>query len=826
MLLIFTRYDADTESFFRESVVSFANSFTSCKSSPIIILTDSKLPVKLGQYLNSIFKSVVTISPAMFIIERSSTDGKDKGHLSFIEVMLKYSQYDRLYFDPTLYYSSPFSIPTETSMFFRQHTGMLSMKFAFLKAGEMFKIAINTFKRGQEISTLTDIEFSYIVTNNTKILKRLNQKSIVYGIALDKSNIRELPLDSIIAIDLTNIRSISAKIKDIISSIEKRRTQPIRLSKISSNRSIIYTRLAEIGLNNSVQLDKSQIELETPVIINGPLACIITRPDTFNPFESVKKMILSKFSNLSEHNNTLVILGYNTGCDLTKYRKEYLGWKIVIYQLEQIFDNKSFWYNLDSSDPGIVSRTRTSKKLLAECDEIWDYDLDNIDFLIREGFQNIKHVPLVYSESVIHDIKNKRKDRDILFYGSINDRRAVFLEEACKNFDILILAPNQDCSKYHDRPFGKFMRPTMFGTELFDLISKSKVVLNIHYYESILQEQVRIFELIATGVTVISEKSRRNYFGSLIHEFDGPSEMVTVLTKVLKNDVWKNDTLQKSFKKFSENPPVKIGAAYNTFYGFDLIDMSINSIRSYVDHIVLVHQTIGINGTTEDSKTEKKIKSLLKSRKIDEVIYHDPPIGKFNVQKHILEKRNIGLDRCRLAGCEFIMPMDADEIYDMSELIPEIKKMKIDLIDTLYSPIRSYYYDTFHWFLDTYYVPSVLRIDQRSFSIQKSSVLVDPVRKMKEEVFRVSKVPMHHYTYLKDSFIDKVTRRVSLIDPTCKANMLRILEHLSNWKESDDALVFTNDLTNNGNVIVSEIKLNKIQKPDEKKSSRNKSLIQ
>ena len=59
-----------------------------------------------------------------------------------------------------------------------------------------------------------------------------------------------------------------------------------------------------------------------------------------------------------------------------------------------------------------------------------------------------------------------------------------------------------------------------WGDKLWnDYIFKSKIVINLHYYDSCLQEQVRIFELLINNKVVISEKSLRNYFGNLVPEF-------------------------------------------------------------------------------------------------------------------------------------------------------------------------------------------------------------------------------------------------------------------------------------------------------------------
>lgn len=822
MFLTITRYDKEVANLFMRSMTCLFRAMPSLSKHPLIIISKDTIPTRTIVKLNSIAASVVVLQPKLFIAERMQKDA-NLSKLIAIETIMSYRKYDRLYVDPLIFVSSGFHFLEDESLFFNQYNGTFSMKLMYLNANTFLSNAIEIFKKWQSLSTLTDMEFSHIIRNNYLIKKKLHQHSIINGNALHSSSITNFSINQVVGLDLTGILDSSQKVNSILNKIESEKV-PISMSRIVNTRtqsnSSFFTSLSEI--DTTILLEKPKTEEPIVPLVKSPLKCVISRPNDFNPFESVKNMIESKFSKLSEHDNTLVILGYNVGFNIAEYRKKYPGWKIVIYQLEQVFNNMSFWYNMNSSNPGIIDRTKQVKRSLLECDEIWDYDLDNIEFLKTEGFTNIKHVPLFYSESVVREKRVIRKEYDILFYGSVNDRRAKYLSELVGRYKILILAPSQDCITYGNRNFGKYMRDCVFDNTLFDLVFKSKIVLNIHYYESILQEQVRIFELLANGVPVISEKSRRNYFGSLVKEFSTTDEMIKLLDTELKNDQWFDFKLADKFKNFSERPKIKIGAAYNTFYGFDQIDRSLNSIRDTVDYVVLVHQHTGINGTSEDPDTSTKIKNLLKRGKIDEVIYYDPP-PKVNMQKYILEKRNLGLDACRKNGCDFIMPMDADEAYDMPDLLVEIEKMRDDLIDTLYSPIQSYYYDEFHWFPDTYYVPSVIRIDNRKFEITKSSVLADPVRKMKESTYRVTTVPMHHYTYLKDSFINKINKNVACTEPFIKNSMEKIQKHIFEWKDGQPALVFANDLTKNGAVGLAMIELNKINASNnEKKSLRNR----
>jgi|GEM_PF-2247882 len=558
------------------------------------------------------------------------------------------------------------------------------------------------------------------------------------------------------------------------------------------------------GNSHNIQDSKKTLKpfIQLP---NCPLECIITRQIKDNPFEAVRTMILSKYQNQFKYNNTLVILGYNIDFNILEYREKYPNYKIVIYQLEQLYDNKSQWYDINNKNGAVVNRTKHIQKSLSECDEIWDYDLDNINFLKAEGFNNIIHVPLEYTEDLIKINNIINPKYELLFLGSVNDKRAKILSLLCDKYNICILAPEVDCSKYKNYNFGKCMNPSAFGDDLYEYVFNSKIIINLHYYESCLQEQVRLFELLINGRVIVSEKSIRNYFGNLIYEFDDEKDMFKKIYFLLKNNIWKNNSISKKFKN-KEYKRFRVGIAYNTFYGLELIEKSIKSIKNYADYIIIVHQKIGFNGSPEPEENKQILKHLIDNKLVDDVVYYDNNDN--DIERGVLNKRNIGLDYCKKNGCTFIMPMDSDERYNVNELITEINFMYDNNIDTLYSPIYSYYYDENYYFKDTYFVASVFKIDNRRFEVIKSSVLVDHVRKMNEGTYKISEMYMHHYTYLKNSFSIKINNSVASTtdDSYITIGMKKIRDYLMSWSEGDEALVFINDIINNG-IILTKVNL-------------------
>lgn len=154
----------------------------------------------------------------------------------------------------------------------------------------------------------------------------------------------------------------------------------------------------------------------------------------------------------------------------------------IVYNFEQ-FDTKSDWFSSD-----YVS--------LLKSKPYWDYSTANIAAM-RKAYPEAQatHVPFAYApvldySYVRRDVfRVKRKDIDVLFFGSMNDRRAKVISQ------LTSMGLNVQAV------FG------VYGPELSVLIHRSKLVLNMHYYDSSVFEAVRVIPLLASRVAVVSEKS-------------------------------------------------------------------------------------------------------------------------------------------------------------------------------------------------------------------------------------------------------------------------------------------------------------------------------
>jgi hypothetical protein len=119
--------------------------------------------------------------------------------------------------------------------------------------------------------------------------------------------------------------------------------------------------------------------------------------------------------------------------------------------------------------------------------EVWDYSQQNIDAFKNMGLSNIHLLRLGYQKELNRIQNIAVQDIDIFFYGSINQRRAQVLD-SLKNSGLNV-----------HTSFG------VYGKDRDDLIARSKVVLNLHYYDSEIFEVVRVFYLLSNGIPTVGE---------------------------------------------------------------------------------------------------------------------------------------------------------------------------------------------------------------------------------------------------------------------------------------------------------------------------------
>ncbi|MBM7322291.1 class I SAM-dependent methyltransferase [Agrobacterium pusense] len=185
--------------------------------------------------------------------------------------------------------------------------------------------------------------------------------------------------------------------------------------------------------------------------------------------------------------------------------------KTIMFQMEQV--RASSW----AKDEYIL---RLSNSLA-----VIDYSSDNIAALSERALpsKQLYYVPIKPLRLQGSETAEKR-DIDVLFYGSIAaDRRGRYLNALSEKFNIRV-------------------ESNLFGGELQDLLKRTKVVANIHFYEEALLETTRLSEALSFGARVVSEESvdqaDRTDFADLV-DFVPVGDIQSFLSQVQKAlDTW------------------------------------------------------------------------------------------------------------------------------------------------------------------------------------------------------------------------------------------------------------------------------------------------
>jgi hypothetical protein len=171
--------------------------------------------------------------------------------------------------------------------------------------------------------------------------------------------------------------------------------------------------------------------------------------------------------------------------------------------------------------------------------EFWDYSEKNIAKFKELGIPNVKLLRLGFQRELSRIKKAPHQDIDVLFYGSINERR----QEILSQLQIRGLKVKS--------VFGSY------GKDRDKLISRSKVVLNHHFYKSEIFEIVRVFYLLSNSIAVVGEvndttsidETYKNAICAAPYE-----ELIACCEKLLLNNIDRAEVEKNGFETFSKRP--------------------------------------------------------------------------------------------------------------------------------------------------------------------------------------------------------------------------------------------------------------------------------
>lgn len=147
---------------------------------------------------------------------------------------------------------------------------------------------------------------------------------------------------------------------------------------------------------------------------------------------------------------------------------------------------KSILYNLEQCSDDSTWITPELLRLFRRY-QVWDYSQLNIERFATRDVPRPRHVPIGYVPELTRIVPGP-EDVDVLFYGSLNERRQAVLDNLRRR------------GLRVEWLFGAY------GPVRDAWIARSKLVLNMHFYDAKVFEIVRVSYLLANRRAVVSER--------------------------------------------------------------------------------------------------------------------------------------------------------------------------------------------------------------------------------------------------------------------------------------------------------------------------------
>jgi hypothetical protein len=170
---------------------------------------------------------------------------------------------------------------------------------------------------------------------------------------------------------------------------------------------------------------------------------------------------------------------------------------------------------------------------------VWDYAQTNVDWLKKNGVTQAMLCGVGYVPSMEKIKKVAEEDIDVLFYGSINAPRRKILD-----------ALHAAGLKVHALPVGTY------GEERDSWIARSKVILNLHFYENPVFEIFRCSHLLANKKAVLTEdggidKSLED-FAKKACVYSTRDEIVDEALALCDDTVYRKEVEEKGYQEFKK----------------------------------------------------------------------------------------------------------------------------------------------------------------------------------------------------------------------------------------------------------------------------------
>lgn len=184
-------------------------------------------------------------------------------------------------------------------------------------------------------------------------------------------------------------------------------------------------------------------------------------------------------TSVSPHNflDLYVMFGMNN------YQSKIVPTNYIVMQLEQTTGNsQSQWFS------------QTYINYLNNALLVCEYSLVNYRYLKQQlSIKKIEYVPIGLLDIItpLSTVNEINKDIDILLLGSMCDRRQYIIDQFKQKYPNLNIVCHSN----------------IWGSERQNILQRTKLVLNVHYYNESILETVRLTYLLSLGIPVLSENS-------------------------------------------------------------------------------------------------------------------------------------------------------------------------------------------------------------------------------------------------------------------------------------------------------------------------------
>lgn len=267
-----------------------------------------------------------------------------------------------------------------------------------------------------------------------------------------------------------------------------------------------------------------------------------------NHWEMITKMVDENYLP-EDHNETTLMMGLICYKSVAEIKKEMNTNRVIVYQTEPLLD--SHWFD-----------AKTILRNLEGADEIWDYDLQNIELLRKHGIE-AKFRPPVMTNS-LKKIKNRiNPEIDVLFYGSFTKRRQKMIDDLYNGCSINYATDDAFIES-------NFVWLYLIDDYLLDeYMGRSKIILSINPHDGDnRQQQTRLFYALNNNKCVLSEKCAINYYGDQIYQYNDSHQLKDSINFLLTDDKWRNKPANHENSGIFTKTPSKIAIFYHLYqYG-------------------------------------------------------------------------------------------------------------------------------------------------------------------------------------------------------------------------------------------------------------------